>query len=340
MDQQKDTPIAEGVAGLLSESRSPKASPAETHDNNGTSVQPPSNPGVANLEKHGLEEFADVSHTVMDDGKILSLQAPDEFRHVFSLLYALNERDEMSLRALKLTSRAIKLNASNPSAWMFRHRLVKVLSAENASIWESELGFTATILQNSRKNYQVWQHRRFCLQHLDMLKRELEFIDIVLEQDAKNYHAWSHRAWIVRNGIVDGEMDATAWYIRADVRNNSAWNHRWVVSGIVGRENEIQFACDMASLAPRNESVWNYLHALTKAGLDASQAHALAESTLKIDAGCVPARRYLVLTASDEQASQVATHCELLASGIDSIRRRYWNMQKEYAQNIDKKQPQ
>lgn len=331
---QGNEPTVDAVASPLDKDQSPNENPAGAGDNSLGSTQSSQKLGTADLEAFGLEEFADVPYTLMNDGKILSLQPPEEFRHVFSLLYALNERDEMSSRALKLTARAIKLNESNPSAWMYRHRLVKALSTENASIWETELGFTATILQTSRKNYQVWQHRRYCLQQTGALKQETDFIDVMLDQDAKNYHAWSHRVWLVRNGIVEGELDSTAYYIQADVRNNSAWNHRWVVSGIVGRENEVQFACDMVSLAPRNESAWNYLCALTKAGLDTTQARKLAESTLKIDAGCIPARRFLVLTASNEQASEVATHCELLAGGIDSIRQKYWNMQKEQAQNV------
>lgn len=279
------------------------------------------------LSKYGLNAFADVQYTMLEDGGVLALEPTEEFALVFSLLYALEAGNELSMRAFKLSSRAIQLNASNPTAWMYRRRLVKKLATSTTSLWEGELAFTASVLQMSRKNYQVWDHRRFCVQQVGQFQREVAFVDVVLEHDAKNYHAWAHRAWLVRNGIVKGELDATTWYIQADVRNNSAWNHRWLVGSKVGRDGEIEFACDIVALAPRNESAWNFLYALTKAGCDPSRPRTLAESCLRVDAGCIPARRFLVLTATDQQATEVVQHCELLAGGIDSVRRLYWSAQ-------------
>lgn len=284
-------------------------------------------------DKSGLEEYADVQRVPISPPEILSLSPTAKFTEIFGLLYAMNEAEEFTQRAHRLTTETIKLNATNPTAWMYRRRIARALSTTRPSIWQSELAFTALLLRNSRKNYQAWEYRRHCVEQADSFQSESQFVDVVLELDPKNYHAWAHRTWLVHHGILHGQLECSAWYIQSDVRNNSAWNFRWLVTSKVGRELEVDFACKMISLAPRNESPWNYLIALSRQGLDVSRARSQASHCLVNDAGCIPARRFLILTASDEHAEEIFEHCTLLAGGIDTIRKNYWLMKRQEAVN-------
>lgn len=281
-----------------------------------------------------LEEWRDFAYTPQELSDILTINLSEEFRHVFGLLYTVKEGSERSSRALKLTSRAIRLNPGNPSAWMLRREVVQILSKEDKSIWKRELAFLSGLIRSHPKNYQAWEHRRFAAEGGEMLKAELGFTDVILYDDAKNYHAWSHRQWLVRvHALGEGELAATECFLLSDVRNNSAWNHRWLITGLRegGRDmREMKFALEMMMTAPRNEAVWNYIHMLGKE-VGTEEAKSRAKEVLKIDAGCVSARRFLVFNSED--AEEVRGHCEILG-GIDKIREKYWRIQEEAARKM------
>lgn len=117
----------------------------------------------------------------------------------------------------------------------------------------------------------------------------------MLTCDAKNYHVWSYRQWLISRfslWSLPSELAEIERLLRLDVRNNSAWNHRWFVS--FGREkagpatkqsgtsaasdspwksederlrvwqHEMEFVKDAITMAPQNESSWNYLRGLLK----------------------------------------------------------------------------
>lgn len=285
------------------------------------------------LQLLGLAEFSNVDYTPFADSPILSIHKSDEFNHTFSLLYALEANNELSARALRLTSAAIKLNAGNPTVWLYRRRIITHLAEDDTAVWERELGFTAKVIQSSRKNYQAWEHRRYCVRQAGRLSIEAQFVDIVLDADAKNYHAWAHRAWLVDQGVTEGERAVCEWLIRDDVRNNSAWNHLFVVGSIIGREGDVQFACEMAGLAARNESVWNFLLAVGRDGCNVQPARQLARECIEQDSECVAARRFLVLNAGKDDAEEVVEQCRVLAE-LDDVRYKYWRTQGEAAERL------
>ena len=55
-------------------------------------------------------------------------------------------------------------------------------------------------MQESCKNYQLWNHRRKCALAMGpgAARRELEVAAEALAEDSKNYHAWTHRQAIVK----------------------------------------------------------------------------------------------------------------------------------------------
>lgn len=134
-------------------------------------------------------------------------------------------------------------------------------------MFADELAYTAGLLTETSKNYQLWcartrclqragarapprraassrrhptrrsatriararrHHRRWVVESSRDASRELDFTETILAEDAKHYHAWSHRLWAVREfGLWAGEAAFAARFIADDVRNNSAWNHRY-----------------------------------------------------------------------------------------------------------------
>ncbi|CAM9223996.1 unnamed protein product [Phaeothamnion confervicola] len=123
----------------------------------------------------------------------------DVFRAVMAI-------DELSERALSLTSHVIDINAAHYTAWHYRRRCLAALGKD----LEPELRFIEQIAEENPKNYQIWYHRRVVVERHGDASHELPFVSRVLEDDAKNYHAWSHRQWcLLRFGGGSGNAGAS-----------------------------------------------------------------------------------------------------------------------------------
>lgn len=240
-------------------------------------------------------EWNDVQPVPQVDGPepLVVIRYPKGFDEVHSYFRAIQQREEFSLRALKLTADVIEHNSANYTAWYYRRRCLKELALDLGK----ELIFADTWGRNSPKNYQVWFHRRWLIaeltehirknavskdegekQVISLAKRELEFLwDVMQEnEDYKNYNGWSHRQFVVsRFGLWDGEMSFVEELIEHDIRNNSAWNHRfatvrntsWPPTDEI-RAREVQYAITSIRRCVGNESAWNYLSAFLGDGPD------------------------------------------------------------------------
>eukprot|EP00980_Cylindrotheca_fusiformis_P010548 scaffold2334_cov118-Cylindrotheca_fusiformis.AAC.20 len=229
------------------------------------------------------EVFSDLTPIPQDDGPepVCVIQYPTSFRLAYDYMRAIWKANEMSDRALRLTSLCLKLNPANYTVWQFRRRCLRHLGLDKARI-QRDLDMTAVLGGSNPKNYQIWFHRRAlleCHENLkdDFLATELEYIAHVFQEDSKNHHAWSHRQWFIKtiddddvwkNEIEFGTSSCTKQLIEEDPRNNSAWNHRWMVIHRGGKtplalevaKSEADFALDTgATPDPYNESPWRYL---------------------------------------------------------------------------------
>ena len=187
-----------------------------------------------------VDQFSDLTPIPQDDGPrpVVPIAYDSSFRQIMDIFRAVLDCDELSSRALELTSEVIDLNAANYTAWHFRRRCLHALGSDLAA----ELKYVANIAGDNPKNYQIWYHRRSISEKLKgSEKGELAYTAEVLSEDSKNYHAWSHRQAVVKNLALlhtsawDDEMVFVESMLTDDVRNNSAWNQRWFV--IHGRCN-------------------------------------------------------------------------------------------------------
>lgn len=204
---------------------------------------------------------------------------------------------EHTPRCLRLTEHIIEMNPAHYTVWLYRFEIVQAL---NIPI-PDELEWLNDVSLEHLKNYQIWHHRQQLLDHLyptlqsdenavaALAASELDFLADILEKDTKNYHVWSYRQYLVRKlGLWDleDEIKSIELLISQDVRNNSAWSHRFflvfdnphqstpgshsteydpkVPADIV--DQEVSYAQEKITLAPQNQSPWNYLRGVLVKG--------------------------------------------------------------------------
>lgn len=275
-----------------------------------------------------IAEFCDIPYEPILPSDLLRIEVPLSVSHLYGLLRAVSSTADRNPRTLRLSAAIIAHNSSNPTAWQLRRQSVIALCTSDKTIWERELAFCSDVILKNAKNYQAWEHRRYCASQYRS-DHERQFVDIILAEDRKNYHAWSHRAWLVRNGLHRGELKATESHITLDIRNNSAWNHRWLVlettKSLEERgDSEMRYALDIMKLANRNESVWSFIRALCTKGIRKDLALHAVRSILDEDENCIPARRLLASGLLEQSKEDMKKHCDYLAEH-DLVRTDYWN---------------
>lgn len=293
-------------------------------------------------------EWADVTPVPQEDGPnpVAVINYTEKFRNTFDYFRAVLKMDEKSERAFKLTTDCVALNPANYTVWYYRRILIKELKKDIPQ----ELEFMEKVIADHPKNYQVWHHRKELVEWLNDPSEEKRFTERILDMDAKNYHAWQHRQWFLGHfKNYEDEVEFAESLIRADVRNNSVWNHRFfVITRTTGWtqeviDGEVNFTLEKISLAPNNESPWNYLGGiLQKPGLNSSKN--VGDFCLKLYGKPSDCRSpHLVgfmidaieekLEAKCENSSELLTTalhlCEELATKHDTIRKNYWNYVKK-----------
>ncbi|KAL1522563.1 hypothetical protein AB1Y20_017548 [Prymnesium parvum] len=223
--------------------------------------------------------FSDLEPLEQNEGPqpVVQIAATPQFVEVMGYFRRVLVNQEFSQRALQLSAQAIALNAANYTAWQFRRRCLTELHAASSeeqrlAAWRDELEFCDEQCRNNMKNYQVWFHRRACVEQVGEPQKELQFIEEILAEDAKNYHAWGHRQWALRTySLWADELSFVERLIKEDLRNNSAWNQRYYVlqhtTDIKSPEvvkAEIAFASKWIEIEPNNDSSWAYLKGIVR----------------------------------------------------------------------------
>ena len=98
-------------------------------------------------------EWSDVRPIEQDDGPnaVVKIAYSDRFRETFDYIRACMQANEMSERALELTTTACGLNPANYTVWCYRRQLIDHLHAD----LHEELAFVGSCIRDNPKNYQV-----------------------------------------------------------------------------------------------------------------------------------------------------------------------------------------
>jgi len=297
-------------------------------------------------------EWADVVPLPQDDGlnPVCPIAYTDQFRETMDYFRAIIKLNELSPRALDLTTEAISLNSANYTAWFFRRKLLHVLippanspqAADSPYTWRKELEYLNEMGRASPKNYQVWHHRRIVIENLDDVSQELSFTGEVLEEDAKNYHAWAHRQWVLDTYQVwENELNYVEQLLKLDLENNSAWNQRFFIitktSGFTPEviQREINYAFGIVKQKPNNESPWVYLRGIFGRTIPFSQYPQVKETCEEIHKKFVACPHVLSLLIdileqerNAESTSRALALCETLANSLDVIHQKYWKFKE------------
>ncbi|KAF2405624.1 protein prenylyltransferase [Trichodelitschia bisporula] len=299
--------------------------------------------------------WADIVPLPQDDGPgqpLAAIAYSEKYSEAMSYLRAVMASNEMSERALDLTSDIIALNPAHYTVWLYRVRILLTLKKD----LHAELSWMNPVALVHLKNYQIWHHRQTIINALNNPDGETDFISKMFAKDAKNYHVWSYRQWLVKRfSLWDaGELEFTEQMLKEDVRNNSAWNHRWYV--VFGRGDEafadpdivmreVFFTQQSIRLAPQNPSPWNYLRALARrasgpAALPLSSLQPFANTFAPLSApDAVKSTHALDLLAeihSENEADKDKAYqaLELLATRYDPIRANYWNYRRATLEGV------
>eukprot|EP01102_Stenamoeba_stenopodia_P006743 TRINITY_DN1878_c0_g1_i1.p2 TRINITY_DN1878_c0_g1~~TRINITY_DN1878_c0_g1_i1.p2 ORF type:complete len:302 (-),score=81.24 TRINITY_DN1878_c0_g1_i1:104-1009(-) len=283
------------------------------------------------------KEWQDVQPIPQDDGPnpVCPIAYTEQFVDTMSIFRAILQKDERSERALALTAEVIQLNAANYTAWHFRRLILESLNAD----LHREMEFCYQKAIATPKNYQIWFHRRWLVDKLKDPSKELGFTAQVLIEDSKNYHAWSHRQWVLENfGIWNEELDYINTLLQQDLRNNSAWNQRYFVVSKTTKwtpevvQREIEYAISKISQAPNNQSAWIYLTGVAKNTNDFSRVRQFAEEA-KAKYPTTPHALSVLIDLLEKEGTpeakqQASEYCDVLATRLDEIHKKYWTWRK------------
>lgn len=225
-----------------------------------------------------VSDYDDVVPLELDqsagEDELCRIMYSEEYKQLMGIARELMRLEELSVRALNLTSRLIEVAPAFYTAWNYRYRIVEHLVEENGSVAEEvfllnkELDWLDEITLGNPKNYQIWSYRQSVISELHpqpILSRELPILQLMIDDDTKNYHVWSYRKWCCEHfNDYSNELVFTREFINRDVYNNSAWNHRLFVWKMNNEEHkpvahELDFIKDKIRYVPQNISTWTYL---------------------------------------------------------------------------------
>ncbi|KAG0238051.1 hypothetical protein BGW42_007605 [Actinomortierella wolfii] len=170
-----------------------------------------------------------------------------EFLQLKEQLKKVQEEKRHDNEALKVTTLILRRTPDYYTCWNIRRNILlegflKDVDTETAEkIYMGELEFLQENLKLNPKSYYMWNHRRWCLEHMvnPPWNRELAMVSKFLELDARNFHGWDYRRYIIRqldrqdNGNTQkileraqAEFDFTTTKISQNFSNYSAWHNR------------------------------------------------------------------------------------------------------------------
>lgn len=211
--------------------------------------------------------------------ELCQIMYTDEYKLLMGIVRSMLSANELSPRAMRLTSKVIDIAPAFYTVWNYRynvfvHIMGKVTDDQEKKMWcKTELDWLDEVTLNNPKNYQIWSYRQSILSNVvkkPSLSTESAIMSMMIDEDSKNYHVWSYRKWLVKFvGDYSQELSFIDHLIQRDVYNNSAWSHRmfyWknINPDTAMIDEEINYVKDKITLVPQNISTWNYLRGIYK----------------------------------------------------------------------------
>ncbi|KAF9566437.1 hypothetical protein EC968_003748 [Mortierella alpina] len=213
-----------------------------------------------------------------------------EYLGLKDLLKEIVDSKKRDKDALRITTSLLRKSPDYYTIWNVRRIILKEGFLQNADdetankIYNSELEFVQENLKLNPKSYYMWNHRRWCLEHMSQPRwdRELAMVSKFLEMDARNFHGWDYRRYIIKQlDMKDGdstdkilervqsEFEFTTTKISQNFSNYSAWHNRSTLLGKLAEnmteeereaivENEFDLVKNAIYTDPEDQSAWLY----------------------------------------------------------------------------------
>ena len=109
------------------------------------------------MSKYSGPEWADVKPIALDEGPgegpaLAAIAYPEAYSEAMCYLRAVMAANEMSDRALALTTDIIALNPAHYTVWLYRAKILFELKKD----LDSEIQWLNKVALNNLKNYQIW----------------------------------------------------------------------------------------------------------------------------------------------------------------------------------------
>lgn len=214
-----------------------------------------------------------------EEQKIKDREKAYHFRHLTDRLFELRasiKTGENLDSIFKLTTELLLLNPDFYTVWNIRkesilkhveQQIAQGLTEDEVdTIWKDELNFTIDCLKKNEKSYSVWQHRIWCLSHMNnsLYDAEILLCNTFLAKDERNFHCWDYRSYIsdISNADIESELEFTTKKIHSNFSNFSAWHrrHKLLLKALKLPEDSRPPACDLTKIwASEYEMVLNAL---------------------------------------------------------------------------------
>ncbi|KAI9458038.1 rab-protein geranylgeranyltransferase [Russula earlei] len=201
-------------------------------------------------------------------------------------------RDAFDLTTQLLSTHPSVTNPEFYTVWNYRRHILtngifpRSSPEEIKELLNDDLAMTAKVLKVHPKVYWIWNHRRWCLEHIpdspdyannqawrrSAWERELFIVEKMLDADSRNFLAWDYRRYVLASMPVrrseKAEIAYTTKKIEANFSNFSAWHQRTKVlsslwaSGEVDRtlslHKEFELVQNAMFTLPEDQSAWLY----------------------------------------------------------------------------------
>lgn len=207
-----------------------------------------------------VDMFSDIVPYFPDNKtRVFKINSTEKYSKLMSLFRGILNVEEVSYRALAITTAVILENPFDVAAFWLRKKCVEKLEISN----EHEETFIKRVLATSPKSYQLWEYRYWFVTERKK-SFSLENFENDVFSDKRNFHAWNFLVKITKYfGCHKETLDVTSSFISKDSKNNSAWCARNTIfeesKELLNSENELVFAMSKISQYGGNEAVCNYL---------------------------------------------------------------------------------
>ena len=230
-----------------------------------------------------LEEWKDVTPIPLAVGSVMPIAFTADFNTVFGYFRALIATGELSVRGLRVSEDAARLNPANYAVWMYRRKVLTHLQSdlkiELAYISRYIIPVAGRLIDWLGTKLIDWLTGRlidwligyeihglidWLIDWLIYWIHACHFLFFrVIAQNPKNYQVWYHRQKIVEL-LKDpsAEFEFTAKMLSRDAKNYHVWQYRQFILRHfdILDHTELDFSGKLIETDPFNNSAWMHRH--------------------------------------------------------------------------------